>query len=555
MSERRKIQSVKDRDGNVLYEGEAASLKDFIEDLVAGGHSLARADLRRRDLSGLDLNKVNFTDALLDGADLRGMSAQEGLFTGASMRGVVAQGLLAERAQFQGADLSPDTDVGARHYSMRDEESVPSHLEGARLTYSNFSGAVLDGAVFDQATMSRSIFFHARAAGASFRDARLFDAAFSFGTFVNCGFEGAKLTTTTQIATAHLPDRTAWMTVANCRFEEAEIDATVPAFARDHRWVKALRALAYTASSAAIFSGMHHLHIDENFSAFGDLLKSGTTLLLATSAVVVMKDMFAERARDFVEHYLSDVDRRLRKVFESARRQGANLRQLVVAAVRGPGLTAVTAALRQTRRSAEGRGFFSEFWQDERVGGTSVIFADRRHLAVALEALCAGEVRHRLQGDLVLIGPRPELNAPSVVRYKVDGSTSMAWVSASGERIGTADYDRDGNLLRADAGVPAEPRIEGHIRGFEAGLLESHGLSLNYDRETHEVRAGQDGSILVMNRSNRRIGNPLGPSLIKPDGTVMNFHNGKPDAGHQDGRGGLPPADVSGFQSAVPTAI
>lgn len=547
MSERRKLQIVKDRVGHVLYEGEAASLKDFIEDLVAGGHSLANADLRRRDLSGLNLNKVDFTNALLDGADLRGMSAQEGLFIGASMRGVVAQGLLAERAQFQGVDLSPDTDVAARHYSMREEDRIPSHLEGARLTYSNFSGAVLDGVVFDQATMSRIILFHARAAGASFRDARLFDVAFSFGTFVNCAFDGAKLATTTQIAPAHLPDRTAWTTVANCTFDAAEIDATVPAFVRDHRWAKALRALAYTASSVAICLSMHQLNIDDHFSAFGNLLKNGTTLLLATGAVVVMKDLIADHSRNFVEHHLSDADRWLRKTFETARRQGANLRQMVVAAVRGPGLMAVTTALHQTRQASEVRGFFSRFWQGERTGGTSVIFADRRHLAVALEALCASEVRHRLQGDLVLIAPRPEPNTPSLVRYKVDGSISMAWVSEGGGRVGTADYDRDGNLLRADAGVPAEPRIEGHIRGFETSLLEAHGLSLDYDRKTHEVRAGQDGSILIMNRSNRRIGNPYGPALIKPDGTTADFHNGKADESNK------PPTDAAGISSMSPT--
>jgi uncharacterized protein YjbI with pentapeptide repeats len=553
MSERRKMQTIRDRDGAVMYEGEAVSLKAFVETLVGTGCSMARADLRRRDLSGLDLNSVDFSDALLDGADLRGMSAQGGLFTGASMRGVVAQGLLAERAQFQGVDLSPDTDVASRHYSLRDEESVPSHLEGARLTYSNFSGAVLDGAVFDQAAMSRTLLFHVRAAGASFRAARLFDAAFSFGTFVNCGFEDAGMTTTTQIDPAHLPDRTAWMTVANCRFDGAALDATVPAFSRDHRWTKTLRALAYTVSSAAIFAGMHQLHLGDEM--FVDLLKNGTTLVLATTAVVIMKDMIAERARDFVEHHLSDVDRGLRGAFEKARRQGVNLKEMVVAAVRGPGLTAVTSALRQTRRAAQGRGFFSEFWHGERAGGTSVIFADRRHLAVALEALCAGEVRHRLQGDLVLIGRQPDPAMPSLVRYKVDGSTSMAWVSESGAKVGTADYDRDGNLMRSDAGVPAEMRIEGHIRGFEAGLLESHGLSLDYDPETHEVRAGQDGSILVMNRSNRRIGNPHGPSLIKPDGTAVTFRNGKAGSGREDEHGDVPPpTDESDFRSASPTA-
>ncbi|MGY3582278.1 uncharacterized protein YjbI with pentapeptide repeats [Bradyrhizobium sp. USDA 4341] len=529
-------QTVKDRDGNILYEGDAGSLKEFVEMLVQNGRSLARVDLRRRDLSGLDLHGVDFQEALLDGADLRGMSAYRGKFANASLRGVVAQGLLAEGADFTGVDVSPDPEVSARHYDQRGEESIPSHFEGARLTYAKFSGAVLDGAFFDHAAMSRSDLSGVKAAGASFKKARMHDVTFGFSLLVGSSFNEAKLTTTTGVDAAHLPDRTAWTTVANCSFDGAELDGTVRAFTRDHLWSRALRVLAYSVSSGAIFAGAHHLHIGEETSALGDLLASGTTLVMATTAAVVLKDMLAERARDFVEHHLSGVDHKVRSFFEKAMKAGANLRHLLVATVKGPGLKAMVGALRQTRGVAASRGFFSDFWAGQGQGSTSVIFADRRHLAVALEALCAGEARHRLQGDLVLIAPPGAPAEASIVRYRVDGSTSMAWVSKNGS-VRSADYDRDGELLRLDDGAPAEARITGHIRSFETALIAAHALKLDYDRTTHHIRAGQDGSILVMNRANRRLGNPLGPSLIKPDGSL-----GVSDARATDER--QPPADA-----------
>jgi uncharacterized protein YjbI with pentapeptide repeats len=538
MAELRK-QTVKDLDGNVLYEGEAGSLKEFIEKLVQNGNSLARTDLRRRDLSGLDLNGVDFREARLDGADLRGMSAYKGTFVNASLRGVIAQGLLAEGADFAGVDASPDPDVSARHYDQRDEESIPSHFEGARLTYAKFPGAVLDGAVFDHAAMSRSDLSGVKAAGASFKNARMHDVTFGFSVLAGCRFDEAKLTTTTGVDAAHLPDRTAWTTVANCSFDKAELDGTVRAFARDHIWSRALRVLAYTVSSGAIFAGAHHLHIGEETSALGDLLASGTTLVVATTAAVVLKDILAERARDFVEHHLSGVDRGFRQFCEKAMKAGANLRHMLVATVRGPGLKAMIGALRQTRGVAASHGFFPDFWAGQGQGSTSVIFADRRHLAVALEALCAGEARHRLQGDLVLIAPPGAPKEASIVRYRVDGSTSMAWVSKDGS-VRAADYDRDGELLRFDDGAPADARIAGHIRSFETALIDAHALKLDYDRTTHHIRAGQDGSILVMNRTNRRLGNPHGPALIRPDGTV-----GPRAAGPRGTPGGRqPPADA-----------
>lgn len=535
MAELRK-QTVKDRDGNVLYEGDAVSLKDFIEKLVQNGYSLARADLRRRDLSGLKFPPdADFEEALLDGAELRGMSAYRGRFVNASMRGITAQGLLAEYGDFSGADLSPDPDVAARHYDQRDQESIPSHLEGAKLAYSKWAGAVVDAAYFDHATMSRASLSQIRANGTSFRRARMHDVPFAFSELVGCCFDEAKLTTTTGVDAAHLPDRTAWTTVANCSFQGAELDQTVKGFSRDHLWSRALRTLAYTVSSGAIFAGAHHLHLGEEASIFGELLTSGTTLVAATTAAVVLKDMLAERARDFVEEHLAGLDRKVRSFFEQAIKAGANLKHMVVATVKGPGFKAMLGALGQTRGLATSRGFFADFWAGEGRGSTSVIFADRRHLAVALEALCAGEARHRLQGDLVLIAPPTSPGAPAIVRYRVDGSTSVAWVKDGKAR--TADYDRDGELLRADGGVPAEAKIDNHIRSFECALAKAHGLALEYDRSTHHIRAGQDGSILVMNRSNRRLGNPHGPALIKPDG--------KTDRGADRPDGRLPPADAT----------
>lgn len=539
MAELRK-QTVKDREGDVLYEGEAVTLKEFLEKLVRNGYSLSRSDLRRRDLSGLDLNGADFREALLDGADLRGMSASKANFAGASLRGVVAQGLLAESANFSGVDLSPDPDVAARHFDQRDQDCIPSHLEGARLTYAKFSGAILDGAFFDHAAMSRSDFSAVKAAGASFRQARMHDVPFAFSELVGCCFDEAKLTTTTGVDAAHLPDRTAWTTVANCSFADAELDRTVKGFSRDHLWSRALKGLAYTVSSGAIFAGAHHLHLGEEASVFGELLKSGTTLVVATTAAVVLKDMLAERARDFLEDHLAEMDRTVRSFFENAIRAGANLRHMLVATVKGPGIRAMIGALRQTKAVAASRGFFAEFWAGRGHGSTSVIFADRRHLAVALEALCAGEARHRLQGDLVLIAPPVSPGEAAIVRYRVDGSTSLAWVAKNG-KVGTADYDRDGELLRADGGVPAQAKITGHIRSFECALMAAHGLELDYDRSTHHIRAGQDGSILVMNRTNRRLGNPRGPSLIRPDGTVASGRAGPPDA--TGGR--VPPAGAS----------
>ena len=61
---------------------------------------------------------------------------------------------------------------------------------------------------------------------------------------------------------------------------------------------------------------------------------------------------------------------------------------------------------------------------------------------------------------------------------------------------------------------------------FQQALLEDHGIDLPYPSESHELRAGQDGSIIVIRSSDRRPDNPDGPALVMIDGTERVFRNG-----------------------------
>lgn len=98
------------RAGEILAEGEATSLKDLVERLVADGVSLANADFCGADLSG------RFADDLA-GADLQA----------ADFRG----------ADFRGADL---TDAYLRGADIRGACVSCAHLRGAYLGYARLDG-------------------------------------------------------------------------------------------------------------------------------------------------------------------------------------------------------------------------------------------------------------------------------------------------------------------------------------------------------------------------------------------------------------------------------
>jgi uncharacterized protein YjbI with pentapeptide repeats len=545
-----------DVDGNVLYAGRVENAKKLVQLVVGNGYPLTRADLRRLDLTGLGLDGGIFDEANLDGADLRGLSAKCASFVNASMRGIRGQGLIAERAVFNGADLGPDPDVKNRFdVENKNSKCVPTHLEGARLTYAKFDGAVLDRVVFDGANMGRAVLARVKARRTSFRDTTMRDVDFSFGIFIDPDFRGARMETSTKLERLHLPDRTVGAASVNGKFKGAHLDETLSAFRRDKLWSTGLRALAYFASSAAIVVAMHHFGVEGRVESVGehleilhDFFKDGATAIALTSilttAGMVLKDQIAETLRDHLTEAVEEIDMRIRHACESAINAGVNLKNLVMAAVRGPGAGAIVAAMQKTRDTAEKRGFFSRFLSAEGPSST-MIFADRRHLALALEALCSAKTRHRLNGDVVLI--RNDIDygegSPSLIRLRADGITSLAWTS-TGKLLGTADYDRAGNRLSTTGDLTADPRISDHMRAFERAVLNEHRVKLFYDNRTNELRAGRDGSILVLNRRSRRPDNAYDAALLTPDGRRRHFREGS-ESIHGDGPYDRRPADES----------
>ena len=117
---------------NVLFEGEAETLKDLLVKAASEGADLTDAYLRGADLTGVNLEGADLTDAYLRGADLtdaylRGADLTDADLTDADLTG----------AYLRGADL--------RGAYLTDADLTGAYLEGADLTGAYLEGAKIDG--------------------------------------------------------------------------------------------------------------------------------------------------------------------------------------------------------------------------------------------------------------------------------------------------------------------------------------------------------------------------------------------------------------------------
>jgi hypothetical protein len=78
------------------------------------------------------------------------------------------------------------------------------------------------------------------------------------------------------------------------------------------------------------------------------------------------------------------------------------------------------------------------------------------------------------------------------------------------------------------AGLPSfANRRDSVCADFEDDIMNDHNLaSLHYSPETHFVVHGRDGTIFVRRTSDRKIDNPLGPAVLRPNGNGLIVNGG-----------------------------
>lgn len=511
-----KPQKIFTRSGQILVEGTAPTLKAFVETMVREGRSLAGADLANRDLAGLNLDGADFDGADLEDADLRGSSMRYGSLAGACLKGALCQGMNAERARFHNVVLGR-TEKGATRF------------DGARLAFSEFDGSQLDGAIFDDAGLSRASFAFSSGKRTSFKRARLRDTMFTSVKLINPDLSEADLRASTRLSPEHQPDRTAGAMVIQGRYAKAMMDETgTPAFERDHRWSRASHIAAWICATTPVafasHSLPHHVHLPHGAEAYAGAIGAGVITVLASSALLAAKEGISEKVRDFVEERISAAHCVVRRSFDEAWRHGVNIAHLTVAAVRGASLRSLKEGLAATRQRAKDTGAGSGWFRGVVLGKGALLFADRRHLAMALEAISASRKRHKREVDIVVIRQGESIDAPSIVRLRQDGGASMVW-TVRGKVVATADYDAGGDLVARTGDLELPDRQIATSNCFARALLADHGIALNLPAD-HDFRAGGDGSIMVIRPGDRRIDNPLGAAMIGPDGTERHFRSG-----------------------------
>lgn len=539
---------IRSTDGAVLYEGMAKSLCSFIESQVAQGHSLARANLSNINLSGINLQGGDLCAARFDGSDLRGAKLARASLIGASFQplawhpGGEAHPTRLEGADLEGADLTRAVLNG-------------SNLRGARLNFALLRAAQLDDACCAGISASGTDFSHCRSKRVDFSGANLVNADFSHAILEEPDFSGADLShrafgkhARAAELERHLPNRTEGAIIVAGRYDrDTVLSPSVPAMRGDSRVGRLTRGVLWTATTMALVTAGHHVEpmMEHALSGLGAHSASALGIISVVSAAQLARHAAGDWLREHAEDVLSDLTRKVRATLDKLESHGRRHANLVCALGSRATLGPLRLALAAQEPEARRRGLWTPLQAFSGNFG-HVVLCDRAHLALALSTL-ANHAAHgiELSEDITVVrcdgchGSSSELS-PCAMRFMRDGRSTAVWPVGENGHV-TVRYNQDGALescwdaqgKAADPsklGLPPEAstRLSAAI-ALEAAALCDAGLgAFCYPRDTHTLRNGRDGTLLVQRKDNRRLDNPEPgqPGLIRPDNTGLHIRNG-----------------------------
>lgn len=511
-----KKQTIFDNEGNILYEGNSPTRKIFVRTLLKKGASFANANLSGFDLSRADLSGIDFTGANLDFSDLRGSNADKSIFRGASLCGVYASGLTAVQADFSEAKLAKYEKHDGKH----------STFHHATLTYSKWDGASVEYTDFHGATMSSASFVGATVRKTNFQECVLHNVDWVESSVISNNFLDADMTPTMSIADRHLPDRTFRATVYGNRYRNTNIGEGNAQFKYDKIWGKVSK---YQIGTGAIIIGGVLMDALTSGGASGLSMAAsaigigGGTVLsnISGGAFVLGATMLAKsKIEDFLKDTYSGIQAKfnlqLRKAFDEALNRGKNLASLV-----GVLSTKETSRLIASYIKNADDTFLSKIKATAQ-GELELIICDRKSLAEALSKMSDAMV-NRAPPDRKIVITRLEDkddNGPKIFVLNTDGTTEAFWDHQDhGEAY--VKWDKNGGRISGEANprlaCSDSERNKAMDFFMRMIILDNNVPEFDFNSNTHAVRVGRDGSLVVTRRSDGRLSNPEGPVILTPN--------------------------------------
>ena len=524
-----KVFTIKDIDGNVMYQREAPSKKAMIERLVLEKMSLAHADLRGDDLEHINISFGDFTGANLDGAKLTGCKAKKTRFDFASMRGTGCDGISAPYATFIDAKILPHP-VSGKHTSFVGGILPYTHWDKAKCLKVDWSKADICSSTFGGTYVRRCNFFRAQAHNVDWVDSIQFANNFDKAVIA------PRMKNTPE---QFLPDRTKDAIVVGNSYrgtvftdpkKKTEGQRPSPPTDAAFIWDKRITAVKNHLSTVAITGGLIGLGTVLPMDVEGMLqgsLGSGMGFLAVASVAVLAKDKIEDLVKGHASDRLTDLDAKVRSVVLHAVKRGKSVGSLATALMSSKHADILQKVIHEPGTSILGR------FKAVVSGGIDLLVCDRKHLAEGLSRLSEA-LNGRLREDQDVVMTRSGFcedgyDAPNVIVLKRDGRLQAVWGGHDGTIHRKMEWSDAGLPTQSNEDIQFMGPYTSHrrvLKAFADAVTSEAGVpEFNWNPETHVIRRGRNDSVVVLRKKDKRMDNTDGPAIVSKNDEMFYFRN------------------------------
>jgi hypothetical protein len=329
------------------------------------------------------------------------------------------------------------------------------------------------------------------------------------------------------VSEAHLPDRTKDALVVGNSYKNTEFGSGNRGFVMDAFAVGKIRLATLGLVASGLFVATAAIPFDLE-GALSNIIGKTATFVIAASALTWIKTPIEDFFKDKAIEFFAETAVKVRSSISEMWRRGKAISSLAVALMTRDHADQVQKVL----ESKAGSCF--ERIKAAAKGKYDVVVCDREHLAEALSRISEmmnNMTRQKHSVILVRMGASTD-DVPRAVVINGDSGMEALW-----------DQDADGNIRHKawdiakfplpDPGSVGPQRFMGpytsHLQvvsKFMNSILAENGLQdFKVRHQTHFIRQGKDGSIVVVRQKDGRLDNMGAPTVITPDDRRLYFRN------------------------------
>lgn len=514
-----------DKNGNIIYEGNANSKIDFIKELIKEKKSFENIVFSGINFSYLDLSDCNFNNCIFENCEAKGIICNNTSFKDAEFTGFDAAGSIFKNTSFKGAKI--------KSYIDKNNKIKKSSFIGTKIKFCILNDTQIEECDWLSSEINSSSFSNSKIKKNNFSSTKIENTNFIGSELKLNNFENTIFDSTIKAPHIHLPitDKTRNATIIGNKYKKTEIGDGYKEFSTDRTFNKYTKITGFTLATVSVFALGTLLPFEEKITIIQDILGKSANSIVLISAISLLKEKISDQIREYSSEKIINAFTTARNFIYNMSEKGEALKNMFVAFVTTNKAKYIWNSINLLKNEEKNKGFIKNLGNFVD-GKLNIMICDKKNIFNLISHISRKiESQNHIGNNLLIIKPKGnnDSSLPESFLFNKDGTTTAFWNIEN--NIYYTTWDKDKNLINSNLKtdfLKVNKLLNKILRNFTTNILKTFNMEdLQYDERTHNIQIGINNSIITTEIKTGLIDNPKGPAIINSNGDRYYYKKGK----------------------------